>query len=106
MDAPLICLYVLDENAGTRPLGAASRWWLAQSLRALDGELRKRGGTLVLRRGSTLEIIPQVAAEADARAVYANRICTNADDALAKLLAKSLKGSSIDFIQLHGDLLV
>ncbi|HEY8333030.1 MAG TPA: deoxyribodipyrimidine photo-lyase, partial [Tardiphaga sp.] len=30
--APVICLYVLDEqSAGIRPLGGAARWWLAQS---------------------------------------------------------------------------
>ena len=40
--APVVCLYVLDEQSAAlkppeaRPLGGATRWWLAQSLRALD----------------------------------------------------------------------
>ncbi|NJO54192.1 MAG: deoxyribodipyrimidine photo-lyase, partial [Bacteroidales bacterium] len=34
---PIIGLYVLDETGnGSRPLGAAARWWLAGSLRALS----------------------------------------------------------------------
>ena len=51
--APVICLYVLDEagNASVRPLGGAARWWLAQSLRALQASLIAIGSTLVLRRG-------------------------------------------------------
>jgi len=57
--APLVCLYVLDEHsAGLRPFGGASRWWLAQSLRALDETLRKHGQRLVLRRGAAARIVP------------------------------------------------
>ena len=44
---PVICLYVLDEpgrTSGARPLGGAARWWLAQSLRAL--QKRPRSGWL------------------------------------------------------------
>ncbi len=59
--APLICLYVFDETAGARPPGAASRWWLAQSLRALDADLRKAGSALVLRKGTAARTIAQVA---------------------------------------------
>ena len=51
--APVIALYVLDEERrdGPRPLGGASRWWLAQSLRALGKALHEKGCQLVLRRG-------------------------------------------------------
>src|SRR5437660_884285 len=43
--APVVCLYVLDEEScapkapDVRPLGDATRWWLAQSLRALNDSL-------------------------------------------------------------------
>ena len=58
-DAPLICVYVLDEDsAGFRAHGGASRWWLAQSLRALDADLRKLGQRLVLRRGKAADVDP------------------------------------------------
>ena len=35
---PLLPVYILDdENAGDWRMGAASRWWLHQSLGSLDG---------------------------------------------------------------------
>ena len=41
--APIIPAYVLDdETPGAWRMGAASRWWLAGSLRALDADLRAR----------------------------------------------------------------
>src|SRR5882757_375179 len=71
--APVICLYVFDEQ-GTRPLGGAARWWLAQSLRALQERLAAIGSPLVLRRGSAVKIIAELARDADADAVYWNEI--------------------------------
>lgn len=54
----LLPLYILDDTA-ERPLGAASRWWLQESLKALDDEL---GGALLLLRGDPLSLIPELAA--------------------------------------------
>ena len=72
--APLVLLYVLDEQSdGTRPLGGASRWWLHGSLRELGDEIRARGGRLVLRRGAAEEVLPAVVRESGAGAVYWNR---------------------------------
>ncbi len=74
--APIICLYVLDEESSPlkpphgRPLGGASRWWLAQSLRSLQASLETCGQSLVLRRGSAARVIPTLAQEADASAVH------------------------------------
>jgi deoxyribodipyrimidine photo-lyase len=75
--APVVCLYVLDEKSqvpGDRPLGGAARWWLAQSLRALQASLRERGATLVLRRGAASAAIAALARETDAEAVFWNSI--------------------------------
>ncbi len=79
--APLICLYVLDEKASARPLGAASRWWLAQSLRALDADIRKAGGALVLRKGDAARRLPRSPAAPAASAVFWNRIHAKAEAA-------------------------
>ncbi len=98
--APLICVYVLDEaSSGFRPHGGASRWWLAQSLRALDVDLRKLGQRLVLRRGKAATVIPMLAAEAGAQKVYWNRRYDRAgmaaDDAvIAGLKARGLSGGT------------
>ncbi|HEY0235719.1 MAG TPA: deoxyribodipyrimidine photo-lyase [Afipia sp.] len=68
---PLVCLYVLDDvRAKDRPLGGASRWWLAGSLRALGASLKGHRQNLVLRKGDAATIIPQIARETNAACVY------------------------------------
>jgi deoxyribodipyrimidine photo-lyase len=71
---PLVLLYILDEaSEGVRPLGGASRWWLDKSLRSLSAEIAKRGGSLILRRGSAETLIPAIATETGAKGVFWNR---------------------------------
>ncbi|RAI31319.1 deoxyribodipyrimidine photo-lyase, partial [Rhodoplanes serenus] len=71
---PVVALYVLDDDSpGLRPLGAASRWWLAGSLRALAAALAERGGDLVRRRGPALRVVEAVVAETGAAEVVWNR---------------------------------
>ncbi len=72
--APVLLLYVLDdETPGQWKMGAASRWWLHHSLVALAKDIGKAGNTLILRRGAAREVVPQVAAEFGATAVYFSR---------------------------------
>ena len=71
---PVIPVFVLDEEtSGVRLRGAASRWWLHHSLRALDASLRSLGSRLILRRGAAEQVIGDLAHECDASAVYWNR---------------------------------
>ena len=71
---PIIPVYIWSpEEEGEWPPGAASRWWLHQSLRALDESLRKRGSRLVLAHGATADTLLQLAASTRATAVYWNR---------------------------------
>ncbi|MFT4613724.1 MAG: deoxyribodipyrimidine photo-lyase [Bacteroidia bacterium] len=71
---PIIACYVLDDvSPGQWSLGAASRWWLHQSLQQLDSELRSRGGKLLLRRGAAPIELPALAQETGASAVYCSR---------------------------------
>jgi deoxyribodipyrimidine photo-lyase len=70
---PVICLYAFDEPgriAQARPLGGAARWWLAQSLRALQKRLNAVGAPLVLRRGSAARIIAEMARATGSGAVF------------------------------------
>ena len=53
--------------------GAASRWWLHQSLTALSKELAKLGSKLVIRSGDVNKSMLQLVAETNASAVYWNR---------------------------------
>ena len=105
---PVICLYVLDEESrgGARPLGGAARWWLAQSLRALQASLRKSGASLVLRKGTTAEAIAGLARETGARMVFWNEIAQGPHRATAEQVAKALAEIGVTSEGFVGDLLV
>ncbi|MCB1844180.1 MAG: deoxyribodipyrimidine photo-lyase, partial [Halioglobus sp.] len=69
--ASVLPLYILDdENAGEWAMGAASRWWLHQSLNSLNASL---GGGLIVQKGDAGKIVPAIASETGAAAVYWNR---------------------------------
>ncbi|MCG8371798.1 MAG: DNA photolyase family protein, partial [Proteobacteria bacterium] len=69
--APILALYVHDDEAGGawRP-GRASGWWLQRSLARLGESL---DGRLHLLRGDAGALIPDVARAFDVRALYFNR---------------------------------
>jgi len=67
------CFIWVPEEEGDWPAGAASRWWLHQSLRVLDEQLRQRGSRLIVRAGDSLEVLRELARDAGADAVYWNR---------------------------------
>ncbi len=72
--APIVCVYILDDAApGTWKMGAASRWWLSRSLKALSNDIARRGGELILRRGGVRDALPKLVAEVGASAVYFTR---------------------------------
>ncbi|QAU50147.1 deoxyribodipyrimidine photo-lyase [Bradyrhizobium guangzhouense] len=103
--APVICLYVLDDAAGRAP-GGAARWWLAQSLRALGADIAARGGSLILRKGRAASVIPEVARESGAAAVYWNTIAQASHQAVEKQLEAVLAKLGADSQSFPGDLLV
>jgi deoxyribodipyrimidine photo-lyase len=82
---PLVCVYIHSEPShasnerraakkhSPRYPGAAARWWLHGSLQALDEALAKHGGRLVLLNGTATDILPSLAANLKAAAVYWNR---------------------------------
>ena len=92
--APVICLYVFDQQSqpsNARPLGGAARWWLAQSLRALQKSLNAIGSGLVLRKGPAAKAIADLAREIHAGAVFWNEIAQAPDQAIADQVAAALK---------------
>jgi len=71
---PVIPVFIWSpEEEGRWQPGAASRWWLHQSLSQLDNSLRQRGSRLIIRRGPTLEAIRELLDRSGATAVYWNR---------------------------------
>ncbi len=61
------------EEEGKWAPGAASRWWLHQSLRELDASLRKLGSRLIIRRGPSLEVLRELMKQTRADKVLWNR---------------------------------
>ena len=109
---PVICLYVFDETSdalrgrGARPLGGAARWWLAQSLRALQAGLVALGGSLVLRKGPAARVIAELARETGAGSVFWNEIAQAPQRAVADQVAAALDEAGIVAQRFPGDLLV
>lgn len=70
---PVVPVYILDDGPAVRGIGAASRWWLHSSLRALDAALRERGARLLLRRGDSEAELRRLIGETGAETVFMNR---------------------------------
>lgn len=104
---PTLALYVLDEESpGIRPPGGAARWWLHHALEALREELDRIAVPLVLRRGAAAAVVPTVAAEAGASALFWNRRYGGGErrsDAAVKQIARSsgMRAESFQTSLLH-----
>jgi deoxyribodipyrimidine photo-lyase len=110
--APVVCLYVFDEASPAlhppraRPLGGAARWWLAQSLRALQVSLGRFGVPLVLRKGPAADVIAELAREVDAAGVFWNEVAMAPHQAVADEVAAALAKIDVPWQSFPGDLLV
>ena len=109
---PVIPLYIDDPRLADRPAGAASRWWLDGSLRALAADLKARGAPLILRRGDSEAELRCLIAETGARAVYLNRLfepaawTRNADIAHGlKTDGVEVKGFNASLLSIPGSIL-
>src|SRR5690606_31263325 len=83
-----------DEDGAWAP-GAASRWWLHDSLAALHDELVKLGSGLVIRAADSAAVLQAVAEETGAGAVYWNRRYEPAAVARDKLIKVALKDAGL-----------
>ena len=93
---PVLPLYVLDERLEGRAIGAASRWWLDKSLRALDADLRARGGRLILRRGDAEAELRRLVEETGADQVFMNRLFEPEAFARDADIAHGLKADGVE----------
>jgi len=66
-------VFILDESEKRWPMGGASQWWLAQSLRSLSNDLAVLGSRLTLRRGKPATVLLELARETEASAVFWSR---------------------------------
>lgn len=72
--SPMIPVFIwAPDEEDPWPPGAASRWWLHQSLKSLQQQLAENGSRLVLRAGPSLQTLEQLIAETGAQSVFWNR---------------------------------
>ncbi|MFO0877013.1 MAG: deoxyribodipyrimidine photo-lyase [Gemmataceae bacterium] len=71
---PVVPVFIwAPEEEGKWVPGAASRWWLHQSLEALDESLRQLSSRLIIRKGPTHAVLDEVARETGAERLVWNR---------------------------------
>ncbi len=85
--------------------GAASRWWLHQSLAALDAALARLGSRLVIRAGASLDVLRALAGESGADAVFWNRRYEPAAIARETQLKQELRAAGIEARSFNSTLL-
>ncbi|MCB1624047.1 MAG: deoxyribodipyrimidine photo-lyase [Pseudomonadales bacterium] len=102
----IIPLYCLDDaGGGDWSAGGAQRWWLHQSLAALDESLRRRGSQLIVRRGTSREIIAELIEETGADALYWNRRYEPASSAQDTVIKAALEARGLKVVSCNGRLL-
>lgn len=95
--APIVPAFVwAPGEEGEWSPGGASRWWLQQSLAALDVRLRSIGSRLIIRRGPTIETLRSLARETRAGAVFWNRRYEPAVAARDAKVERALRGDGIE----------
>lgn len=102
----IICIFVHDEGSkGLRPLGGAARWWLHGALQELDDALRGLGGRLYVHRGIASVLVPQLAADSKAAAVYWNRRYGAAERRVDEAVKTALETQRLEARSFNGHLL-
>ena len=106
-EGPVLPLFVWDgSTGGKRPIGGASRWWLAESLAALSADLAKRGSRLVLRSGELAEAVLALAGATGARSVHMSRAYEVGATRKTKALEAALQAKGIALTVHPGRLLL
>ena len=103
---PIIPVFIwTPEEEGSWAPGAASRWWLHQSLAHLDADLQRCGARLILRQGNSLSILLALARETGAGAVFWNRRYEPAAVARGAQVAAALRAHGLTVESFNAGLL-
>lgn len=104
---PVVPLFILaPDEEGEWPPGAASRWWLDRSLRALEATLCALGSRLVVRRGPSLDVLHEVARECSATRVVWNRRYEPASIARDRTVKQGLRADGLEAASCNSSLLL
>ncbi len=100
---PILPVYILDdETSGEWKMGGASRWWLHESLKALNESLEKK---LCLQAGSAQKVLKSLIKDCGAQAVYWNRCYEPWRIERDKEIEESLNDQGIEVHTFNGALL-
>ena len=93
------------EEDGDWPPGDASRWWLHQSLKSLAAEMNRRGMSLIIRRGPSLDALRCIIHETGATDLFWNRRYEPALIARDESVMRALGDAGIGIKTFNGSLL-
>ncbi|UDG83018.1 cryptochrome/photolyase family protein [Candidatus Vallotia lariciata] len=103
---PIVCVYIYDPAPNkTRLHGEATRWWLVQSLYALNTALVALGGELTILYGTEWQSIEAFAVVVGAIKVCWNRRYSTAQRELDSAIKMALKKHGIAVFTFNGHLL-
>ncbi|MGB0698986.1 MAG: cryptochrome/photolyase family protein [Parvibaculales bacterium] len=100
----VIPVFIDDSDCGRQP-GIMGRWWRDKSLAQLNDALKSRGSRLVFRKGRAQEVLPTLAKQVGATAVYWNRQYEADIVARDTAIKSKLKDSGIEAESFNGSLL-
>ncbi len=105
---PVIPVFIWDDSKTTvsRLPGAASKWWLHNSLTQLSISISERKGKLILRRGSTENMLRKVINESGSCAVYSNRSFIRAEYERDLKLQQQLRRQGVEVRFFDGSTLI
>jgi deoxyribodipyrimidine photo-lyase len=101
----MLAVFIDETDASLRPRGGAQGWFLHHALASLDADLRAKGSELVILRGCSREIIPQLAEAIGAALVTWNRRYGGEERELDAGIKAKLKERQIAAESFNGHLL-
>ncbi|SMQ63623.1 deoxyribodipyrimidine photo-lyase [Devosia lucknowensis] len=102
----VVALYVHEEAPGLRPIGAAARWWLHQSLESIARDLAEIGVTLEVHAGKPEAVLRAALKGHDAETVYWNRRYGPAERELDAGIKQALKSDGFSVESMPGNVLI
>jgi deoxyribodipyrimidine photo-lyase len=103
----VIPVYVwCPEDEGEWPPGAASRWWIHESLARLGHALRDRGSTLIVRRGPAAEVLPTLARETGATRLFYSGRHEPAALHSERAVVEALRSDGVESLRFQASMLV
>ena len=100
----VIPVFIDDNDCGRQP-GIMGRWWRDKSLAQLNDALKSRGSRLIFRKGRAQDVLPTLAKQVGATAVYWNRQYEADIVARDTAIKRTLKEGGIDAESFNGSLL-